>query len=115
MPPDYMTRLVAIQRDGPGAIVADTGPVAVLGALEDERVAVAAAEGACVVNVGNQHALGLLVRGETLFGVLEHHTEAIDTAKLDRLVTRLVPGTITHEEILAHRRHGALGRDRPRT
>ncbi len=33
-----MTRLVAIQEDVPGALVADTGPVAVLGALEDERV-----------------------------------------------------------------------------
>src|SRR5438132_13545062 len=38
-PPDYMTRLLAIQADAPGALVADTGPVAVLGALEDERVA----------------------------------------------------------------------------
>jgi uncharacterized protein (DUF1786 family) len=107
-PPDYMTRLVAIQRDAPGAIVADTGPVAVLGALEDERVAAAAADGACIVNVGNQHALGLLVRGETLFGVLEHHTEAIDTAKLDRLVTRLVAGTISHDEVFADDGHGAL-------
>jgi uncharacterized protein (DUF1786 family) len=107
-PPDYMTRLVAIQRDVPGAIVADTGPVAVLGALEDERVAAAAASGACIVNVGNQHALGLLVRGETLFGVLEHHTEAIDTAKLDRLVARLVEGTISHDEVFADDGHGAL-------
>ncbi len=50
-PPPYMTRLLAIQRDVPGAIVADTGPVAVLGALEDERVAKAAATGACIVNL----------------------------------------------------------------
>ena len=107
-PPDYMTRLIAIQRDAPGAIVADTGPVAVLGALEDERVAVAAQTGACVVNVGNQHALGLLVRGEELFGVMEHHTESIDTAKLDRLIARLVAGTVTHEEVFADEGHGAL-------
>ena len=107
-PPDYMTRLIAIQRDAPGAIVADTGPVAVLGALEDERVAAAAQTGACVVNVGNQHALGLLVRGEELFGVMEHHTESIDTAKLDRLIARLVAGTVTHEEVFADEGHGAL-------
>jgi uncharacterized protein (DUF1786 family) len=107
-PPEYMTRLRAIQRDAPGAIVADTGPVAVLGALEDERVAAAARAGACIVNVGNQHALGLLVRDETLFGVVEHHTEAIDTAKLDRLVERLIAGTITHDEVFADDGHGAL-------
>jgi uncharacterized protein (DUF1786 family) len=107
-PPEYMTRLLAIQRDVPGAIVADTGSVAVLGALEDERVAAAARAGACIVNVGNQHALGLLVRGETLFGVMEHHTEAVDTAKLDGLVTRLVAGTISHDEVFADDGHGAL-------
>src|SRR5437899_1319322 len=65
-PPEYMTRLLAIQADAPGAIVADTGPVAVLGALEDEQVAEAAERGACIVNVGNQHTLALLVRGEEL-------------------------------------------------
>jgi uncharacterized protein (DUF1786 family) len=107
-PPDYMTRLVAIQRDVPGAIIADTGPVAVLGALEDERVAAAARTGACIVNVGNQHALGLLVRDETLFGVFEHHTEAVDTTKLEQLVSRLVAGTISHDEVFADDGHGAL-------
>ena len=107
-PPDYMTRLVAIQRDVPGAIVADTGPVAVLGALEDERVAGRARAGACIVNIGNQHALGLLVKGETLFGVMEHHTEAVDAAKLERLVARLIAGTISHDEVFADDGHGAL-------
>jgi len=107
-PPAYMTRLLAIQQDVPGAIVADTGPVAVLGALEDERVTTAAGTGACIVNVGNQHVLGLLVRGEELFGVMEHHTESMDTAKLERLVTRLVAGTITHEEVFDDDGHGAL-------
>lgn len=107
-PPDYMTRLLAIQRDVPGAVLADTGPVAVLGALEDERVAAAAERGACIVNVGNQHTLALLVRGEELFGVVEHHTESMDTPKLERLVTRLIAGTVTHEEVFDDDGHGAL-------
>lgn len=107
-PPAYMTRLVAIQQDAPGAIVADTGPVAVLGALEDERVAATAEIGACIVNVGNQHTLGLLVRGEELFGVMEHHTEAMTTAKLERLIARLITGTVTHDEVFDDDGHGAL-------
>jgi uncharacterized protein (DUF1786 family) len=107
-PPDYMTRLRAIQADAPGAIVADTGPAAVLGALEDELVGQAAQLGACIVNVGNQHTLGLLVRGEELFGVMEHHTESMDTKKLDRLIARLVTGTITHDEVFNDDGHGAL-------
>lgn len=107
-PPDYMTRLRAIQDDAPGAIVADTGPVAVLGALEDERVSAAAERGACIVNVGNQHVLALLVRGEELFGVMEHHTEAVTTAKLERLVSRTISATITHDEVFDDDGHGAL-------
>ncbi len=110
-PPAYMTRLVAIQRDVPGAIMADTGPVAVLGALEDGRVRDAARDGACIVNVGNQHVLGLLVRGEELFGVMEHHTEAVDLAKIERLIGRLVSGAITHDEVFADDGHGALTLD----
>ena len=107
-PPEYMTRLLAIQDDAPGAIVADTGPVAVLGALEDERVAAEAERGACIVNIGNQHTLALLVRGEELFGVMEHHTESMNTEKLERLVARLIAGTITHDEVFDDDGHGAL-------
>ena len=107
-PPEYMTRLLAIQADAPGAIVADTGPVAVLGALEDERVATEAERGVCIVNVGNQHTLALLVRGEELFGVMEHHTEAMNTEKLERLVRKLIAGTITHDEVFGDDGHGAL-------
>jgi uncharacterized protein (DUF1786 family) len=107
-PPPYMTRLLAIQADAPGATVADTGPVAVLGALEDEHVAAEAERGACIVNVGNQHTLALLVRGEELFGVMEHHTEAMTTEKLAYLVTRLVAGTVTHDEVFGDDGHGAL-------
>lgn len=113
-PPEYMTRLRAIQDDVPGAIVADTGPVAVLGALEDERVAAEAERGACIVNVGNQHTLGLLVRGEELFGVMEHHTESMTTAKLERLITRLIAGTVTHDEVFDDDGHGALVLERYR-
>src|SRR6266545_2725721 len=113
-PPAYMTRLVAIQEDVPGAIVADTGPVAVLGALEDERVADAAGRGACIVNIGNQHTLGLLVRGEELFGVMEHHTEAVTTEKIERLIARLVAASITHDEVFDDDGHGALVLDRYR-
>ena len=107
-PPGYMTRLLAIQDDAPGTIVADTGPVAVLGALEDERVAAEAERGVCIVNIGNQHTLALLVRGEELFGVMEHHTESMTTEKLERLVARLIAGTITHDEVFDDDGHGAL-------
>ncbi|MDE3103071.1 MAG: pyruvate formate lyase-activating protein, partial [Chloroflexota bacterium] len=79
-----------------------------LGALEDERVAREAERGTCVVNVGNQHTLALLVRGEELFGVVEHHTESMTTEKLERLVARLVAGAVTHEEVFDDDGHGAL-------
>src|SRR5206468_4563814 len=50
----------------------------------------------------------LLVRGEERFGVMEHHTEAMTTEKLSRLVTRLIAGIVTHDEVFADDGHGAL-------
>ena len=73
-----------------------------------QRVASEAERGACIVNVGNQHTLALLVRGEELFGVMEHHTEAMTTEKLERLVGRLIEGTITHDEVFDDDGHGAM-------
>jgi uncharacterized protein (DUF1786 family) len=48
------------------------------------------------------------VRGEELFGVMEHHTEAMTTEKLARLVGRLAKGEITHDEVFDDDGHGAL-------
>ncbi len=106
-PPACYTRMLAVQRDAPGAILMDTGSAALWGILEDDRAAAHRDEGFILVNVGNQHALAVLLRGERILGLFEHHTVLMDGKKLQRLVEKLRSGTLTNEEVYADHGHGA--------
>jgi len=106
-PPDYMTRMRAVQADIPGAILMDTGSAAIWGALCDDEVASRRDEGVVVVNVGNQHTVAVLLQGERVLGLFEHHTVILDESKLGALVDRLREGTITNEEVFDDNGHGA--------
>jgi len=106
-PPSCYTRMLAVQQDAPGAIVMDTGPAALWGILEDERAADHQDEGFVLVNMGNQHTLGVLLRGERILGIFEHHTVLMDWPKLHRLVDDLRAGKLTNDEVYADHGHGA--------
>jgi len=106
-PPCY-TRMRAVQQDAPGAVVMDTGPAALWGILEDKRAASRQDEGFIAVNVGNQHTLGVLLRGERILGLFEHHTVLMTPEKLARLIDRLRAGTLTDEEVYDDHGHGAF-------
>jgi len=107
-PPSCYTRMLAVQQDAPGAILMDTGPAALWGILEDEKAAVHMDEGFIAVNVGNQHTLGVLARGERVLGLFEHHTVLMTREKLARLVERLRAGVLTNEEVFEDNGHGAF-------
>ena len=107
-PPPCYTRMLAVQQDAPGAVVMDTGPAALWGMLEDERVASHADEGFVAVNVGNQHTLGVLLRGGHILGLFEHHTVLMTPEKLASLVERLRAGTLMDEEVFDDNGHGAF-------
>jgi uncharacterized protein (DUF1786 family) len=107
-PPACYTRMRAVQRDAPGAVMMDTGPAALWGILEDERAAAHRDEGFIAVNVGNQHTLGVLLQGERILGLFEHHTVLMTPEKLARLVLRLRAGTLTDEEVYGDNGHGAF-------
>jgi len=107
-PPACYTRMRAVQRDAPGAVVMDTGPAALWGVLEDERAAAHSDEGFIAVNVGNQHTLGVLLRRGRILGLFEHHTVLMTTEKLTRLVDRLHGGTLSNAEVFEDNGHGAF-------
>ncbi len=106
-PPPQLTRMLAVQRDLPGALLMDTAAAAIWGALCDPQVAARREEGLVVLNVGNQHVLGALVQGERIWGLFEHHTALVDPVKLQHLVGSLLAGTLTNNEVLADNGHGA--------
>jgi uncharacterized protein (DUF1786 family) len=97
----------AVQADVPGAMLMDTGSAAMWGALCDENVAAHHEDGLIVVNVGNQHTIGFLLRGERVWGLFEHHTVLMNPDKLVAYVGSLREGTLTNDEVYGDNGHGA--------
>jgi uncharacterized protein (DUF1786 family) len=106
-PHPSMTRMQAFLHQVPGALVMDTGPAAVMGALCDPVVAGMAGEGITLVNAGNAHTLAFTLRGSEVCGFLEHHTASLDRDHLRDLLAKLREGTLTGDEIFREGGHGA--------
>ncbi|MDO8445846.1 MAG: DUF1786 family protein [Deltaproteobacteria bacterium] len=113
--PDYLTRMKAVAgllRGAKNLLIMDTGMAAVLGSLEDEKVA--SFRRKLVVNVGNGHTLAVLLDGEEIQALFEHHTSLLDEVKLHTYIKRLLKGEVTHEEVFADGGHGLYVRERAR-
>lgn len=107
-PPQYLTRMKAIKEVLPKAVVMDTGAAAIIGSLQDETVYEAAQrEGAVLINVGNQHTLGVLLYEERIYGIFEHHTSCLTGEKILYLIDSLKGGRLTNEEVFYDKGHGA--------
>ena len=107
--PARMTRMQAVAAGwtGPAPLfLMDTGPAAILGALDD---AVVAASGAVsVVNVGNFHTIAALLDGGHIAGLFEHHTGQLTRPKLERYLDQLATGTLSNQQVFDDMGHGAL-------
>ncbi|KKM12954.1 pyruvate formate lyase-activating protein [Clostridiales bacterium PH28_bin88] len=106
--PPYFTRMLAVRRDVPTAFLADTGSAAIWGALEDPWVARHREQGLIIVNIGNQHTVGVLLQGWRIWGLFEHHTRLVSEEKLGEYVARLRSGTLTHREVYDDEGHGCF-------
>lgn len=112
--PPYFTRMLAVQETAPGAYLMDTGAAAIRGAILDPNVGSKQEAGVMVVNVGNQHVLAALVKGEQIWGVFEHHTGLMTTEKLRDYLSRFAAGEVTNEEVYNDGGHGcAIRSDTP--
>lgn len=112
--PARMTRMRAVIAGAGGVagninpplFVMDTGPAAVLGALDDPRVRLA--EHAMVVNLGNFHTLAFLLDRGRICGLFEHHTGELTQAKLERYLDQMMDGSIRNQAVFDDMGHGAL-------
>jgi len=102
-----MSRMAALRRQAPGALVIDTGPAALLGALCDPWVKEKAREGITLVNAGNAHTFCVNLVGEEVCGIFEHHTYGMNRDHLLSLIGKLREGTLTNEEVFSEGGHGA--------
>jgi uncharacterized protein (DUF1786 family) len=107
--PRDMTRLRAAAAAIPAgtpALLMDTAPAAVLGALDDPRVA--EQDDLLIANVGNFHCLAFHIAGGKIAGCFEHHTGELTAQQLEGFLFKLGEGTITNQEVFESMGHGAL-------
>ena len=107
-PPPYLTRMRAVQQDLPNAIVMDTCMAAIRGALLDDETRRHRTTGVMVANVGNHHLTAALVQEERIWGILEHHTGALEGAKMHSLLQRFFQGRLTDREVFEDGGHGCV-------
>lgn len=111
--PENLSRMRSLYRslrrwyDG-HILLMDTGPAAVLGSLEDERVK--DKDRVVCVNVGNAHTIAISLNEGQIVGVFEHHTHLLDKPKLETYLTKLCDGTLTFQEVFNDGGHGAVVR-----
>ncbi len=107
--PARMTRMQAVAGSwtGPGPLfLMDTGPAAILGALDD--AVVAAADPVVVLNLGNFHTIAALLHGRRIAGLFEHHTGELTRPKLENYLDALATGALSNDQVFEDMGHGAL-------
>ncbi len=105
--PSYLTRMQAVQRLLPGALMMDTCSAAVWGALEDKEIAGHREKGLTLINMGNQHTFAVLLRGSKIHGLFEHHTGILNSSQIDNYVKKLQDFSLTHDEVFNSGGHGS--------
>ena len=107
--PARMTRMKAVADGWTAAeplFLMDTGPAAILGALDD--AVVAASDPVSVVNLGNFHTIAALLDQGRIRGLFEHHTGELTRPELEQYLDKLATDTLSNEEIFDDMGHGAL-------
>ena len=111
--PTEMNRLSTIAKDARAlptdrVYVMDSGMAAILGASMD--VLAANRKRTLVLDIATSHTVGAALEAGQLCGFFEYHTTDVTAARLDRLLTHLADGTLSHRRILEQGGHGAYRR-----
>ncbi|MDY0386540.1 MAG: DUF1786 family protein [Methanolobus sp.] len=116
--PEEFTRMASVARTlgKKDAVIMDTGPAAIFGAILDPK----AIQPALVVNIGNGHTLAAIVKDDRMLALFEHHSSALDGKKLQQHIIDFSCGKLGFEDIFDEGGHGCyikenLGPDAIRT
>jgi len=108
--PREFTRMKAMERlitkQGFKGIIMDTGPAVLFGALEDRYLQDKEIVG--VLNFGNQHTIGGVIKNNKLVAVFEHHTVLMNGLKAKNYLLALADGKLSNEEVFEDNGHGAF-------
>ena len=105
--PDYFSRMKAIEGSlfGLNTIIMDSKFASICGACFDPEIS--HLNSFVVMDIGNGHTMAASIEDGKIQGVFEHHTSSLSPEKIEKLVQRLVDGTITHKEVHDDHGHGA--------
>lgn len=107
--PSHLTRMKAVAhsvRTRVPLLLMDTPVAAALGSIEDREVA--CHNHKVVMNVGNFHTLAFHLQDDKILGFFEHHTGKLTRSKTEKLITKLVKGNLTNDEVFDDSGHGCL-------
>jgi uncharacterized protein (DUF1786 family) len=107
--PDRMTRMQAVASTWTGSqplFLMDTGPAAILGALDDPHVG--GARRPMVANLGNFHTIAALLDEQQIVGLFEHHTGELTRQGLEGYLDQLAVGGLSNQAVFDDMGHGAL-------
>jgi uncharacterized protein (DUF1786 family) len=113
--PDHLTRMKAVAQSADADVpllLLDTGVAAAMGATQDNEVP--QRDDLVTVNLGNSHTIAFHLHGNSIQGFFEHHTQLLDAASLDSIITRLTRGTLTNDEVYNAGGHGAVAMESDR-
>ncbi|MDW7650781.1 MAG: DUF1786 domain-containing protein [Bacillota bacterium] len=108
-PPEYLTRMRAVQDEFPDTLLMDTCGAALLGALTDPLVSETAERApVAIINLGNQHTFAAIVQKDRILGLFEHHTGVMSAEKVNRYLKKLCSAELTNKEIQDDLGHGSV-------
>jgi uncharacterized protein (DUF1786 family) len=85
-------------------LLMDTALAAIMGCLQDPVIK--EKEMVLAVNVGNGHTLAAIIFQRKIVGLLEHHTQALNPQKIEKLLIDFVNGKLSDEEVFKDGGHG---------
>ncbi|KZX16510.1 hypothetical protein MBCUT_08120 [Methanobrevibacter cuticularis] len=111
--PEYFSRMKAVERTLRGKIknlhpiLMDSKFASVCGACADPEVS--KLNSFVVMDIGNGHTMAASIEDGKIQGVFEHHTSNLagNSEKIEKLINKLVNGTITHADVHDDHGHGA--------
>lgn len=109
--PAHFTRMAAVAgliHPSLPLVVGDTGPSALWGAA-----LAASTTPSLAINFGNGHTLMALVDHDSIDGLFEHHTSALDPGQMEAYIRRFAAGILEGVEVFADGGHGALPVSQP--
>jgi len=105
--PKYFTRMHGVLKTLKGykPTIMDSKFASICGATYDPFVK--KLNSYIAIDIGNGHTLAAALENGKIIGVFEHHTNSLDPEKMEKLIGKLINGTITHKEIHDDGGHGA--------